>query len=69
MQTRMGIVQKRQSALRGRSELKLRKCCVRIVTQNISETPLRRRRGREERSEVGEEEGKKKKKKLLSSGK
>lgn len=50
MQTRMGIVQKRRSELRGRSRLepkeRLRKCCVRTVTQNISETPLRRGRDR-----------------------
>lgn len=38
------------------TEERLRKCCVRTMTQNISETPVRTRRGREEG-------GKKKKKK------
>lgn len=47
---------------RAETEERLRKCCVRTVTQNISETPLRRRRGREERSEVGEGRGGRKKK-------
>lgn len=41
-QTKMGIVQKKWPALQGGSEPRprerLRKCCVRTVTQNISET-------------------------------
>lgn len=32
---------------RAESEERLRKCCVRIVTQNISETPVRMGRGGE----------------------
>lgn len=50
---------------RAETEERLWKCCVRIVTQNISETPLRRRRGREGEIRGGRgERGKKKKKKL-----
>lgn len=36
---------------RAETEERLRKCCVRTVTQNISETPLRR--GRDQRWERG----------------
>lgn len=49
---------------RAETEERLRKCCVRIVTQNISETPLRRRRG-----EIRSREERGKEKKLSSSGK
>lgn len=57
-QTRMGIVQKKRPALQGGSELRprerLRKCCVRTVTQNISETLAEE--GVEKGSECGERE-------------
>lgn len=48
-QTRVGIVQSSSGALGGfRSEPKLSrdrgKCCVRTMTDNISETPVRKRR-------------------------
>lgn len=46
---------------RAETEERLRKCCVRTVTQNISETPLRMGRGREGgiRCEKGGERGEK----------